>query len=81
MPSLSISLPTWIISSRLGVIRPDSPRMSARSATTVCRIFSHGTITPRSITRKLLQPRTTPTMFFPMSWTSPLTVASTTVPL
>lgn len=29
---------------------------------------------------KLLQPSTTPTMFFPMSWTSPFTVASTMVP-
>ena len=28
-----------------------------------------------------LQPRTTPTMFLPMSWTSPFTVAITTVPL
>ena len=30
---------------------------------------------------KLLQPKTTPTMFFPMSCTSPLTVANTIVPL
>ena len=29
---------------------------------------------------KLLQANTTPTMFFPISWTSPLTVASTITP-
>ena len=29
---------------------------------------------------KLLQPNTTPTIFFPISWTSPFTVASTIVP-
>ena len=32
-------------------------------------------MTPRSMTSKLLHCRTTPTMFLPMSWTSPLTVA------
>ena len=40
-----------------------------------------GTITPRSMTSKLLHPSTTPTMFLPMSWTSPLTVAMITRPL
>lgn len=30
---------------------------------------------------QLLHPNTTPTMFFPMSWTSPLTVAIITVPV
>ena len=45
----------------------------------VSMIFSQATITPRSITSKLLQPSTTPTMFLPMSWTSPLTVAMSTL--
>ena len=49
-PCLSISLATWIISSSDGVISPDKPMMSAFSAMAVCRIFSHGVITPRSIT-------------------------------
>ena len=129
-PCLSISLATWIISSKDGVIRPDKPMMSAFSSIAVCKIFSHGVMTPRSITLevwkttslswfgvnnldrsflqnfhtlkdlhrskvfilgghssllvahlKLLQPRTTPTMFFPISWTSPFTVANTMVPL
>ena len=38
-------------------------------------------MTPRSTIAKLLHWSTTPTMFLPMSCTSPLTVASTTVPL
>ena len=49
-PCLSISLATWIISSSDGVISPDKPMMSAFSAMAVCRIFSHGVITPKSIT-------------------------------
>ena len=49
-PCLSISLATWIISSSDGVISPDKPMMFAFSAMAVCRIFSHGVITPRSIT-------------------------------
>ena len=60
---------------------PDNPRMSALLSSTAWIILSQGTITPRSITLKLLQPRTTPTMFLPMSWTSPLTVAKTITPL
>ncbi len=60
---------------------PDRPIMSARSARATSRIFCAGTITPRSITSKLLQRSTTPTMFLPMSCTSPLTVASTILPL
>jgi hypothetical protein len=42
------------------------------------RMVSQGTMTPRSMILKLLQPRTTPTMFLPMSCTSPFTVASNT---
>ena len=37
-------------------------------------------MTPRSTTSILLHCMTNDTMFFPISWTSPLTVASTTVP-
>ncbi len=55
--------------------------LPAFSLTAVCRILSAGHMTPKSMTLKLLQPRTTPTMFLPMSWTSPLTVASNTTPL
>ena len=54
--------------------------MSALCSSTAARILSQGTMTPRSITLKLLQPSTTPTMFLPMSCTSPFTVASTMVP-
>src|SRR5438552_16828274 len=38
-------------------------------------------MTPRSMTSKLLHCSTTPTMFLPMSCTSPLTVATTMRPL
>ena len=55
--------------------------MSAPFSLATERILAEGTITPRSITSKLLHCSTTPTMFFPMSCTSPLTVAITTVPL
>ena len=41
------------------------------------RIVSLSTITPRSWMSKPLQLSTMPVMFFPMSWTSPLTVAMT----
>jgi len=41
--------------------RPNSPTES------IGRCNSHGCITPQSITLKLLQPSTTPTMFLPMS--------------
>ena len=47
----SISAATVAISSRDGVMRPDSPTMSARSASAVSRMRSTGTITPRSMTR------------------------------
>ena len=80
-PWRCISLATCTISSSDGVIRPDSPIMSALSRRAVSRIFSHGTMTPRSITSKLLHWSTTPTMFLPMSCTSPLTVAMTMRPL
>ncbi len=76
-----ISLATCAISSSDGVIRPDTPIMSAFSAMAASRIFCAGTITPRSMTSKLLQASTTPTMFLPMSCTSPLTVAITILPL
>ena len=54
--------------------------MSAPSAFAVSMIFAAGTMTPRSITSKLLHWSTMPTMFLPMSWTSPFTVASTILP-
>mmetsp|Transcript_11791 Transcript_11791/g.37411 ORF Transcript_11791/g.37411 Transcript_11791/m.37411 type:complete len:239 (-) Transcript_11791:768-1484(-) len=76
-PLRSISFATWIISSSDGVMSPERPNTSAFSRTTASRIASDGCITPRSTTRQLLQPSTTPTMFLPMSCTSPLTVART----
>ena len=79
IPNRSISDATCIISSRLGVISPDNPMMSAPTSRAFARIFSHDTITPMSMISKLLQASTMPTMFFPMSCTSPFTVASTIV--
>ena len=43
-------------------------------------IFSGGTITPKSMISKLLQAKTTATIFLPISCTSPLTVAINTFP-
>ena len=71
---------TAIISSSEGVIRPERPMKSAPVALACSTILSVGTITPRSTTSQLLHARTTPTMFLPMSWTSPLTVAMRKVP-
>ena len=61
-------------------MRPERPMMSASCSSAASRIFSQEHITPTSTTLKLLHPSTTPTMFFPMSCTSPLTVASTMTP-
>ena len=78
--SRSISLATNAISSSDGVISPDSPTMSAPSSRALARMSLHGTMTPMLTTSKLLHWRTTVTMFLPMSWTSPLTVAMTILP-
>ena len=53
---------------------------SAPVALACSTMRSVGTMTPRSTTSQLLQARTTPTMFLPMSWTSPFTVAMRKVP-
>jgi hypothetical protein len=50
MPRRFIWVATLTISSREGVISPDSPMAFAPCATAVSRILSAGTITPRSIT-------------------------------
>ena len=76
----SSSLATATISSRDGVMRPERPMMSQRFSRAVSMILLPGTMTPMSMTSKPLQARTTPTMFLPMSWTSPLTVAMRTRP-
>ena len=55
--------------------------MSTFSRIAVSRIFSVETITPRSTTSKLLHCITTPTIFLPISCTSPLTVAIKILPL
>ena len=80
-PCRVISSATVTISSSEGVIRPERPIMSALLSLADFRISWNGTMTPRSMTSKLLHCRTTPTMFLPMSWTSPLTVAMTILPL
>src|SRR6266568_3873785 len=49
-PWRSISEATWAISSSDGVINPLKPIMSAFLSRAVCRIFSQGVITPRSMT-------------------------------
>ena len=76
---LCISSATRHISSRLGVMSPERHTISALFLTASSTIRSGGTITPRSMTWNPLHAMTTPTMFFPMSWTSPFTVAMTTV--
>ena len=48
-PLRSISRATWTISSSDGVISPLKPMMSTFSSIAVCKIFSHGTMTPRSM--------------------------------
>ena len=80
-PLRCISLATYTISSNDGVIRPDKPIISTFSSFATCKILAHGTITPRSITSKLLHCNTTPTIFLPISCTSPLTVAIRILPL
>ena len=76
-----ISAATVTISSRLGVMRPESPIMSASFSFAALMMSCQGTITPMSMTSKPLHCSTTPTIFLPMSWTSPLTVAMTILPL
>jgi hypothetical protein len=46
MPILSISLATWIISSREGVISPDNPIMSAKDYITNPMSAEQATINP-----------------------------------
>ena len=70
---------TVAISSKEGVIRPESATSEAFSRRAAAMISCGGTITPRSTTRNPLQESTTPTIFLPISCTSPFTVASTTV--
>ena len=60
---------------------PERPTMSAPKFFASDSILSEGTITPRSIISYPLQPKTTPTIFFPISCTSPLTVAKIIFPL
>ena len=76
MPRRFISLAICTISSNDGVINPLKPMMSTFSLCAVSRILSAGTITPRSMISYPLQPSTTPTIFLPISCTSPFTVAS-----
>ena len=59
---------------------PDSPRMSGWCSFTASTSFSGGTLMPRFTTWKPLLARMISTRFLPMSWTSPFTVASTTLP-
>ena len=59
---------------------PERPMISAPHSRASLRMVSQGTITPMSLTSKLLQASTTLTIFFPMSCTSPFTVASRIFP-
>ena len=59
---------------------PETPTRSHFSSCATARIRSAGTMTPRSITSKPLHCKTTPTMFLPMSCTSPFAVARTIRP-
>ena len=63
----SISLAIVTISSKLGVIKPERPIISALHSFAVESILSAGTITPKSMISYPLQPKTTPTIFFPIS--------------
>ena len=81
MPARCISSATVTISSSEGVMRPDRPIMSASFSFAASRIFDQGTMTPRSTISNPLHCSTTPTIFLPISWTSPFTVAITTLPL
>ena len=72
---------TWLISSSDGVISPDTPIMSAFSATR-CRDLLRQHHHPEVDHLEVVAGQsTTPTMFLPMSCTSPLTVAITILPL
>ena len=75
-----ISWAMCTISSKDGVIRPDKPITSTSKRTASSNILLAGTITPKSIISYPLQANTTPTMFFPISCTSPFTVANKTFP-
>ena len=79
--SRCISLATLDISSKEGVIKPDNPIMSTFSSFAFASISAAGTITPILTTSKLLHCNTTETIFFPISWTSPFTVAISIFPL
>ena len=77
MPRDFISRHSSSIWKREGVISPLTAMMSASSSIAFSRIVSLSTITPRSCTSNPLHVSTMLMMFLPMSWTSPLTVATT----
>ena len=58
-----------------GVMSPLMPMRSAWWVLAAAMILRLSTMTPKSMTSKLLQVKTMLTMFLPMSWTSPLAVA------
>src|SRR5450759_2505176 len=62
------------------VSRHESPRTSGCSATTASAMRSGVTSTPRSTTAKPCASSSVMTIFLPMSWMSPFTVAITMVP-
>ena len=82
--SRGVSIPLAVISLQIssiwyseGVISPLTPIRSAEHSAAFSRIVSLGTMTPRSTISNPLQLSTISVMFFPMSCTSPLTVANT----
>ena len=63
------------------VMRAQRPTMSASFSMAARTMSSLGTSLPRSTSLKPEFASSAPVMFLPRSWTSPLTVAMTTVPL
>ena len=62
------------------VSKAESPMNLAPVSFTVSMIFRAGTSTPRSMTSNPLAESIMPTIFFPISWISPETVARITLP-
>ncbi len=82
IPRRVISVATEIISSSDGVIRPDRPTRSAPVSIAVVEdLVARAHHAEVGDLVAVAAPATTATMFLPMSWTSPLTVAITILPL
>ncbi len=76
MPTAARSAAVSTICCALLTSRPERPMTSGRCSRTAWISCSEGTLMPRFTTWKPLFERMMSTRFLPMSWTSPLTVAS-----